>query len=237
MTTSITAQNRCTGRPSHGLKSAGLALLLAMFTHHAAAKVADEVMAELAEVLEQRQAIYDEDPNASPRVFDELWLDSGDVVLMSEEFYQIFFGQAQVEPYFNPPEANLYAMRMRFSNLEATMLAEGLATATYHLRYDMHPVGKLAMGGWSRMLTVFRETDEGWKIQAEVQLPMSMISQSRRLHELAVSDDFADFARHQNPDYDEQVASDPRIRRRTEGVVPWQVGGTSQPTAEGESGD
>ena len=87
------------------------------------------------------------------------------------------------------------------------------------------------------MLTVFRETEDGWKIQAEVQLPMSMISQSRRLHELAVSSDFGEFARVQNPEYEEQVAADPRIMRRTQGVVPWELGGTSQPTSEGGSGD
>ena len=214
-----------------------LAVLAGMLASPVMAAVPDSVMQSLNQVLERRQEIYNSDPNASPQVFDELWVSTDEMVLMSEEFYRIFFGREEVQPYFNPPEANLYAFRQQYSQLEAAELAPGLVTATYHVRYEMHPVGKLAMGGWSRMLTVFKETDDGWKIQAEVQLPMSMISQSRRLHQMAVSEGFQDFARSQNPDYDEQVAADPGIRRRTQGVVPWQIGGTSQPTAEGESGD
>ena len=110
-----------------------------------------------------------------------------------------------------------------------------MATATYQLRYDMHPVGKPAMGGVSRMMTVFRKTQEGWKIQAELQLPMSLISQSRRLQEIAVSPDFVDYARQQNPNYDAKVAADPKLQRRAQGVVPWQTGGTSQPTLDEQS--
>lgn len=195
-----------------------------------------ELVDELGAVIDQRQAIYAEDPNASPRVLEELWLDSDDIMLMSEEFHQMFYGRERVTPYFNPPEANLYAYREQISNLQAVLLEPDLATATYLLRYDMHPVGKPAMGGVSRMMTLFRKTDDGWKIQAELQLPMSLISQSRRLQEIAVSPDFVDYAKQQNPDYEKQVAEDPKLKRRSQGVVPWQFGGTSQPTAGDQGG-
>ena len=92
------------------------------------------------------------------------------------------------------------------------------------------------------MMTMFRKTESGWKIQAEIQLPMGLISQSRILEELAVSPDFEEFARQQNPNYDTQIKADKRLKMRKAGVIPWMLGGTSQPTLpdskkEGKSGD
>jgi len=165
-------------------------------------------------------------------------------LLVSEEFHPFFHGRDEVTPYFNPPEKNLYAYREIVSNPRATLLAPNLATVTYDLRYDMQPIGKPPMGGMSHMMTMFRKTDEGWKIQAEVQLPMGLISQSRILQEMAVSPDFVDYARTQNPTYDAQIAADKRLKMRKAGVVPWMLGGTSQPTlpskdekTEGSGGD
>lgn len=202
-----------------------------------------ELAQELLEVLKQRQAIYDSDPNASAKVLEEMWLDADNIVLVSEEFHQMFHGRDEVTPYFNPPKPNLYAYREIVSNPRATWLAEDLATVTYDLRYDMQPIGKPPMGGMSHMMTMLRKTDEGWKIQAELQLPMGLISQARILQEMAVSSDFVEFAREQNPDYDEQIAGDKRLQMRKKGVIPWMLGGTSQPTLpqkdseEGSGGD
>lgn len=197
----------------------------------------DEALAkELLEVLKQRQAIYATSPNASAEVFEKMWLDDDNIVLVSEEFHQIFHGRSEVTPYFNPPKNNLYAYREMVSNPRATYLEPDLATVTYDLRYDLQPVGKPPMGGMSHMMTMFRKTPSGWKIQAELQLPMGLISQSRILQELAVSPDFLEFARQQNPDYDEQIASDKRLQMRKKGVVPWMIGGTSQPTLEDKKG-
>ena len=203
-----------------------------------------ELAQELLNVLKQRQAIYAKDPNASPRILEELWLKSDDIVLVSEEFHSFLHGRNEVTPYFNPPEKNLYAYREIVSNPRATYVAPDIATVTYDLRYDMQPIGKPPMGGMSHMLTIFRKTSDGWKIQAEVQLPMGLISQSRILQEMAVSPDFVDFARTQNPDYDALIAGDKRLKMRKAGVVPWMLGGTSQPTlpssdkkAEGSGGD
>ena len=199
----------------------------------------DDLVAELERVLERRAAIYATDANGSAQVFDELWVNDDNVVLMSEEFHTIFYGREAVTPYFNPPEDNLHAYRVQHANMQATRLSPDLATATYFIRYDMHPVGKPPMGGSSRVMTVFKQTDDGWKIQAEFQMAMSLISQARRLHELAVSPDFSTYARQQNPTYDADIAADEKYQERLSGsVVPWETGGTSQPTAEdGQTGD
>lgn len=201
-----------------------------------------ELAAELLEVLKGRQAIYNKDPNGSPEVLKQMWLDADNIVLVSEEFHQRFHNREEVTPYFNPPKPNLYAYREIVSNPRATWLAEDLATVTYDLRYDMQPIGKPPMGGMSHMMTMFRKTDAGWKIQAEVQLPMGLISQSRILQEMAVSPDFVEFARVQNPEYDELISKDKRLQMRKKGVIPWMLGGTSQPTLpqkdeEGSGGD
>lgn len=191
---------------------------------------------ELLQVLKQRQQIYASNPNASAEVFERMWLQDQNVVLVSEEFHQIFHGRDEVAPYFNPPKPNLYAYRETVSNPRATYLEPDLATVTYDLRYDLQAVGQPPMGGMSHMMTMFRRTQEGWKIQAELQLPMGLISQSRILQEMAVSPDFVEFARQQNPQYEEQIASDKRLQMRSRGVVPWMIGGTSQPTLEEKKG-
>ena len=198
---------------------------------------------ELLTVLKQRQVIYDKNPNASSEVFEQMWLDADNIVLVSEEFHTMMHGRESVTPYFNPPKPNLYAYREIVSNPRATWLEDDLVTVTYDLRYDMQPISKPPMGGMSHMMTLFRKTDDGWKIQAELQLPMGLISQSRVLQEMAVSADFEDFARQQNPDYDELISKDKRLQMRKKGVIPWLLGGTSQPTLpkkdskEGASGD
>lgn len=218
-------------------KSISAATLLALCSFNSVATEDPELANELLEVLQQRQAIYASDANASSRVLEEMWLDTENIVLVSEEFQQLFHGRSEVTPYFNPPEANLYAYREIVSNPRATWLADDLATVTYDLRYDMQPIGKPPMGGMSHMMTMFRKTDAGWKIQAEIQLPMGLISQGRILQQMAVSPDFVEFARTQNPDYDELISKDKRLQRSKEGVIPWMLGGTSQPTLQKEGGE
>jgi hypothetical protein len=196
-----------------------------------------ELAQELLEFLKGRQAIYNKDPNASAKVFDQMWLKEDNIVLVSEEFHTRFHGRQEVTPYFNPPKPNLYAYREIVSNPRATWLAEDIATVTYDLRYDMQPIGKPPMGGMSHMMTLLRKTDAGWKIQAELQLPMGLISQSRILQEMAVSSDFVEFARTQDPDYDEKIKNDKRLQMRKKGVIPWMLGGTSQPTLPSKESD
>jgi hypothetical protein len=156
---------------------------------------------------------------------DETFVAEEDIMVQSEEFFPIFYGRAAVTPYFKPPAENLYAHREQYSNVQGMLLRTGLAVVTWHNRYDMHPVGRLPMGGWSRMVAVMREEQDGWNFVALVQAPMSLISQSFRMQEEAVSPDFLDYARRQNPQYDELVASDKRLKARRSGGLPWVTGG------------
>jgi len=164
---------------------------------------------------------------------DEAFVAGDDVMVQSEEFFPIFYGRAQVTAYFKPPAENLYAHREQYSNVEGTLLRPDLALVTWHNRYDLQAVGRPPVGGWSRMVALMRREPDGWKFQALVQSPMSLISQAWRIHEEAVSPDFLEFARRQNPDYDRLIAADRRLQSRKSGL-PWLTGGgNTQDAMEG----
>ena len=188
----------------------------------------DALAREIEAVLRRQEQMWDRRDGAG--VFDQLWSKQPDVVFMSEWFYPVFYGREATEAYFKPQPANLYAHRERYSNVEATLLAPDLAVATYHVRYDEHAQGRLPLGGWTRVVAVMHRENGQWTFLGEFETPMSLISQVRRLQEEALSPDFVDFARQQNPDYDKQVAADKAIARRRSGL-PWMGGGNTQPEA------
>jgi hypothetical protein len=160
---------------------------------------------------------------------DETFVADQDIMVQSEEFFPIFYDRDQVTAYFKPPAEILCAHREKYSNVEGTLLRPGLALVAWHNRYDMQPVGRLPMGGWSRMVAVMRQEQEGWRFIALAQSPMSLISQSFRMQEEAVSPDILEYARRQNPQYDAQVAKDKRIRARKGEGVPWVSAGENTP--------
>ena len=186
-----------------------------------ATAMADEVLqAELQTVIDRMSEIYMEDPNGSRQIFDELWLQDENVVYMSEQFLDVFYGRDAVASYWKPSWDTLYGYRELYSDLRAVYLTPEIAMATLAVRYDMHAVTRTPLAGWSRLALMFRKTDGGWKIQQFYEAPMSLISQGRRLHEEALDPDFATHARAQNPRYDELVGGDENIQLRRYGV-PW----------------
>ena len=204
------------------------ALALALLVTIAPASADDALVREIESVLRRAEAIYD--LNDSNRYFDELWSKDENLVFMSEQFYPVFYGRKNVEAYFKPPVKNLYAYRERYSNLQAQYLKPDLALATYHVRYDMHAITRIPLGGWARIIAVMRREEGQWKFLTQYEASMSAISQARRIHEEALSPDFVEFARKQNPNYDKQVAADKAIARR-HGGVPWKSGGARPGTA------
>ena len=208
----------------HGQWLAVLGSLLVVAAAPARAQSDAALVKEIEPVLRRAEVLYDR--NDSVAYFDELWSQQDqNLVFMSEQFYPIFYGRKPVEAYFKPPLKNLYAYRERYANLEATYLAPDLAAVTYHVRYDMHAITRTPLGGWSRIFAIMRKENGSWKFQAQFETPMSLISQARRTHEEALSADFLEFSRQQNPKYDEQVARDRKIRQRRGEGVPWVSAG------------
>jgi ketosteroid isomerase-like protein len=185
-----------------------------------AAKADQELQTEIQSLLDQVMQIYAADPNGSRTFFDEHWLKDDNIVYQSEQFVNVFYGYDQVAAYWKPSWNTLYGYRAIYSDLQVTRITDDIAIATYESRYDMHAVTRTPLAGWTRISLVLRKQDDEWKIQQYYETPMSLLSQARRIHEEALTPDFADFARSQNPQYDEFVAADASIRARKESP-PW----------------
>jgi len=198
-------------------------LTLLLVSGAASAASDPKLAAEVEATLRQGEALYDR--NDSEAFFNQLWSGDQNLVFMSEQFYPVFYGRRPVEAYFKPPMKNLYAYRERYSDIEAMYIDSDLAAVTYHVRYDMHAITRTPLGGWSRIFAIMKKEQGRWVFVAQFETPMSMISQSRWTHEAALSSDFPEFARKQNPDYDKQVARDRKIAARKGGGVPWVSAG------------
>ena len=205
------------------------AILACLFI--AGSALAEFPHAEIDAAITHAAAVANEKGYAA--FLDETFASGDDIMVQSEEFFPVFYGRAKVTPYYKPPAENLYAHRERYSDVEGTQLGPDLAIVTWHNRYDMQAVGRAPVGGWSRMIALMRREQGAWKFQALVQAPMSLISQARRIQEEAVSADFVEYARKQNPDYDRLIAGDKRLQSRRSGL-PWLTGGgSSQDGIEG----
>lgn len=195
--------------------------------------LADEKLeAEIQPLLDRMEELYAADPNGSRQIFDELWLQDENIVYVSEQFDNAFYGYGPVASYWKPSWNTLYGYREQYSDLRATLIAPDIALANFNLRYDMHAVTRTPLGGWSRLTLVLRKVDGNWKIQQYYETPMSLLSQGRRIHEEALDPDFAEFARIQNPQYDELVKADANIEARKSGI-PWAPRPPFRPSAWG----
>lgn len=181
----------------------------------------EQLEKEIQPILDRMEAIYAADPNGSRLLFDELWYQDENIVYLSEQFVNSFYGYGQVAAYWKPSWNTLYGYRELYTNLRATRISEDIALATLDIRYDMHAVTRTPLGGASRLTLVLHKVDDSWKIQQFYETPMSLLSQGRIIHEQALDPDFADFARAQNPMYDELVEGDAVISTRKQNV-PWE---------------
>lgn len=195
-------------------------VLLLTVTFALPAKADEQLVKEIQPLLDRMAQLYAEDPNGSRTIFDELWLQDENIVYLSEQFENSFYGYGPVAAYWKPSWNTLYGYRELYSNLKATRITDDIAIATFENRYDMHAVTRTPLAGWTRLTLVLRKHEGDWKIQQYYETPMSLLSQARRMHEEALDPDFADFARGQNPQYDEFVKGDASITARKE-APPW----------------
>lgn len=189
----------------------------------------EQLEKEIQPILDRMDEIYSADPNGSRQLFDELWLQDENIVYLSEQFVNSFYGYGPVAAYWKPSWNTLYGYREKYSNLRATLISPDIALATLDNRYDMHAVTRTPLGGWTRLTLILRKVDGNWKIQQFYETPMSLLSQGRRIHEETLDPAFADFARKQNPMYDELVEGDAGINARKAGV-PWEPRPPFRPT-------
>jgi hypothetical protein len=180
----------------------------------------EQLEKEIQPILDRMAEIYREDPNGSRLLFDELWLQDENILYLSEQFVNAFYGYGPVAAYWKPSWNTLYGYRELYTNLRVTLIAPGIALATMNLQYDMHAVTRTPLGGVSKLTLLLRKQEGDWKIQQFYETPMSLLSQARLMHEAALDPEFADYARAQNPQYDEFVETDASIAARKD-AAPW----------------
>lgn len=121
--------------------------------------------------------------------------DDPDVLYLAEEADPPLQGWDALRHYFNPrPGVQvLDGIRNRYSGVRARELAPGLALATYRLDFEIKVRGLKAMASWDRIVAVFRDRGQGWKLTAYAEAPMSPLTMVRRMLQDDVSADFASF--------------------------------------------
>lgn len=129
----------------------------------------------------------------------ELWDgDDNEPFYLAEEAGDWVVGWEALERYWTPMPGRrmVEAMRVRYSNLRVKRLAPDLASAIYHLRFDMKIRGRMpAIGSEARVIATLRLKPEGWRYVSYAEAPMSPIKYVQHLYEKNVSPEFADFHR------------------------------------------
>lgn len=127
----------------------------------------------------------------------ELWdTDDPEPFYLAEEAGDWTVGWDALERYWSPVPGRrvVEAMRVRYSNLRVKPLAADLATAIYHLRFDMKIRGPMpAIGSEARVISTMRKKPDGWRYVCYAEAPLSPIKYVQRLYEKNVSPEFADF--------------------------------------------
>jgi ketosteroid isomerase-like protein len=113
-------------------------------------------------------------------------------IYMAEEVDPPMHGWARIDKYFNPVPGIkiLDGIYNEYSDVRASYLAEDLAVATYHLRFDIKVRRQKAMSSWDRVMAVLRRQDDGWKLVAYAEAPMAPLTMVRRMLENQVPENF-----------------------------------------------
>jgi len=115
-----------------------------------------------------------------------------DPIYIAEEVNPPMHGWNRLNAYFNPkPGAQvLDGIWNAYSDVRAHYLAPNIAIATYELHYHIKVKRQKAMSSWDRVMAVFRKKEDGWKLVAYAEAPMSPLTMVRKMMENAVPETF-----------------------------------------------
>jgi ketosteroid isomerase-like protein len=138
-----------------------------------------QLAGEIEAFLEAYAEAYN---NQDYRVLKTMWHDDGNPVYMAEEVPFPLYGQSRLDNYFNPVPGKriLEGIDNRYSEVRAKYVAPGVAVATYRLDWDIKLTGMPAVAGWDRVMAVFVETGDLWKLSAYAEAPMGAASMVRK---------------------------------------------------------
>ena len=149
-----------------------------------------ELSAEIQAFLDSYAEVYNrQDYDTLLSMWDR---DFGGAIYMAEEVDPPMHGWDRINKYFNPvPGVKILdGIYNEYSDVRASYLADDLAVATYHLRFDIKVRRQPAMSSWDRVLAVFRKKDGEWKLAAYAEAPMAPLTMVRRMLEEKVPEEF-----------------------------------------------
>jgi hypothetical protein len=153
-----------------------------------------DITAEITALLRETEKRWDSQDTASLR---ELWdTDDTEPFYLAGEQDDWFVGWDELNAYLDPqggPKIT-QAIRVRFYDVKARLLAPDLAFAGYWMRTDMKLVFQpRPFGSDNRVSAVFRRKPEGWRYLAYTEAFQAPNMYMNRLMEKDVADDYQDF--------------------------------------------
>jgi hypothetical protein len=160
----------------------------------AAQSTTTDITAEITALLRETEKRWDSQNTASLK---ELWdTDDTEPFYLAGEQDNWFVGWDQLNAYLAPqggPKIT-QAMRVRFYDIKARLLAPDLAFAAYWMRTDMKLIFQpKPFGSDNRVSAVFRRQPEGWRYLAYAEAFQAPNMYMNRLMEKDVAPDYQEF--------------------------------------------
>jgi ketosteroid isomerase-like protein len=149
--------------------------------------------AEIQAFLDEYAAVYN---NQDYETLLSMWdRDFGGAIYMAEEVDPPMHGWDRIDKYLNPvPGVKILdGIFNEYTDVRASYLADDLAVATYHLRFDLKVRRQPAMSSWDRVMAVLRRKDGEWKLVAYAEAPMAPLTMVRRMLQDKVPAEFEDY--------------------------------------------
>jgi hypothetical protein len=155
----------------------------------------EAVTAEITALLRETEVIWDSQDTARLR---DLWDgDDPEPFYLAGEQENWFAGWDEINGYLAPPAGSpkvTEAIRVRFYDIRARLLAPDLAFAAYWMRTDMKLVfAPKPFGSDNRVSSVFRRKPEGWRYVCYTEAFQAPTIYMQKLAEKDVSPEYQEF--------------------------------------------
>jgi hypothetical protein len=153
------------------------------------------VTAEIEALLRRTEAIWDSQDTARLR---DLWdTEDPDPYYLAGEQENWFTGWEAINAYLAPPAGSpkvTEAIRVRFYDVSARLLAPDLAFAAYWMRTDMKLVfARKPFGSENRVSSIFRRKPEGWRYVCYTEAFQAPTIYMQKLVEKDISPEYQEF--------------------------------------------
>ncbi|MAF82563.1 MAG: hypothetical protein CL797_00475 [Chromatiales bacterium] len=155
----------------------------------------DSLVAEIEALLRETEEIWDSQDTSRLKA---LWdTDDNAPYYLAGEQEDWFVGWDELNRYLDPPPGTpkvTQAIRVRFYNIRARLLAPDLAFAAYWMRTDMKLVfSPQPFGSDNRVASVFRKRPEGWRYLCYAEAFQTPNMYIQKLYEKNISPEYQEF--------------------------------------------